>query len=36
MLCLICIKIVLTGGGGVLPQKIFKVLGTKLGNSSHF
>ena len=35
-LCTICIKIVLKGGSGVLPQIIFTELGTKLGNSSHF
>ena len=32
-LCLICIKIVLKGGMGVLPQTIFTELGTKLGIS---
>ena len=35
-LCSICIKIVLKGGLGVLPQKIFTKLGTKLGCSRHF
>ena len=32
-LCLICIKIVLKGGYGGPPQKIFAELGTKLGIS---